>query len=220
MSKSFKHVDEFEFPSSFGFKGSAGQTQVKGYCRGGPTKYAEGGSVKKESLYDKTMRKAREAHAAEQAAKAMPAVSKKSEAKESGTSLEGVVKGRNPFFNAERQKALDGYAKGGKVTPKAAVHKHEAKMHPGEPKTKLAKGGLARFMAARREVSRATPVPARPAHQSSPQPAQDRRVSHPAARGLASRVVGSKRGVPVAPSRPMIEAGSDPLPGARYVNRK
>lgn len=27
------------------------------------------------------------------------------------------------------------------MTPKQAVYKHEAAMHPGEPKTKLAKGG-------------------------------------------------------------------------------
>jgi hypothetical protein len=28
------------------------------------------------------------------------------------------------------------------MTPKQAVHKHEAAMHPGKPKTKLAKGGV------------------------------------------------------------------------------
>jgi hypothetical protein len=28
------------------------------------------------------------------------------------------------------------------MSPKAAVHKHEAAMHPGKPKTKLAKGGV------------------------------------------------------------------------------
>jgi hypothetical protein len=35
-------------------------------------------------------------------------------------------------------------AAGGKVMPgvKAAVHKHEDKMHPGKPKTKLAGGGM------------------------------------------------------------------------------
>lgn len=27
----------------------------------------------------------------------------------------------------------------------AAVHKHEAAMHPGKPKTKLAKGGMAKY---------------------------------------------------------------------------
>jgi hypothetical protein len=28
------------------------------------------------------------------------------------------------------------------MSPKEAVHKHEAAMHPGKPKTKLAKGGV------------------------------------------------------------------------------
>ena len=31
------------------------------------------------------------------------------------------------------------------MSPKAAVHKHEAAMHPGKPKTKLAKGGVAKY---------------------------------------------------------------------------
>lgn len=35
MSKSFKYVEDFEFPSEFGFSGSAGKQQVKGYARGG-----------------------------------------------------------------------------------------------------------------------------------------------------------------------------------------
>ena len=30
---------------------------------------------------------------------------------------------------------------GGKVTPTAAVHKHEEALHPGKPMTKMAKGG-------------------------------------------------------------------------------
>lgn len=33
-----------------------------------------------------------------------------------------------------------------KMTPKQAVHKHEAAMHPGKPKTKLAKGGVTNEM--------------------------------------------------------------------------
>ena len=47
MSKSFKYVSEFEFPSDKGYSGSAGQTSVKGYCRGGKVmKKADGGAVK------------------------------------------------------------------------------------------------------------------------------------------------------------------------------
>ena len=32
------------------------------------------------------------------------------------------------------------------MTPKQAVHKHEAAMHPGKPKTKFAKGGVTNEM--------------------------------------------------------------------------
>jgi hypothetical protein len=35
MSKSFKYVKEFEFPSHAGYSGSAGKQMVKGYSRGG-----------------------------------------------------------------------------------------------------------------------------------------------------------------------------------------
>ena len=35
MSKSFKYVSDFEFPSDCGFSGSAGKTSVRGYYRGG-----------------------------------------------------------------------------------------------------------------------------------------------------------------------------------------
>jgi len=38
MSKSFKYVKEFEFPSHAGYSGSAGQQMVKGYSRGGGVK--------------------------------------------------------------------------------------------------------------------------------------------------------------------------------------
>lgn len=42
-----KYVKEFEFGSDKGYTGSAGQTQVKGYARGGSCKkgYAKGGKV-------------------------------------------------------------------------------------------------------------------------------------------------------------------------------
>lgn len=35
MSKTFKYVSDFEFPSDCGFSGSAGKTMVRGYARGG-----------------------------------------------------------------------------------------------------------------------------------------------------------------------------------------
>ena len=49
MSKSFKYVTEFEFPSAGGFTASSGKTMVKGYARGGacePDDYAKGGKAK------------------------------------------------------------------------------------------------------------------------------------------------------------------------------
>jgi len=72
MSKSLRYVKDFEFPSEFGFSGSAGKQQVKGYARGGK---AHG-----DAMQDRKM-------------------------------------------------------------VKAAVHKHEKAQHPGEPLTKLEKGG-------------------------------------------------------------------------------
>lgn len=45
-----------------------------------------------------------------------------------------------------------------KMSAKQAVHKHEAAMHPGKPKTKLAKGGVTNEMLAKmgRNMARAT----------------------------------------------------------------
>lgn len=44
MSKSFKYVSDFQFPSECGFTGSSGKTMVKGYARGGKPDMAHGGS--------------------------------------------------------------------------------------------------------------------------------------------------------------------------------
>ncbi len=112
MSKSFRQVKEFEFPSSCGFTASAGKIMVKGYARGGAVKKAEGGAVspKRESMVDKALRKAREEHAVEQAAKLI-----KDKPTGAGSSIDGVLRGNNPFRNSEREKALEGYAKGGPV---------------------------------------------------------------------------------------------------------
>ena len=48
MSKSFKYVKDFEFPSECGYTGSAGRQQVKGYMRGGQAcdGYASGGKAR------------------------------------------------------------------------------------------------------------------------------------------------------------------------------
>ena len=46
MSKSFKYVSDFQFPSECGFTGSSGKTMVKGYARGGKPDMAHGGAKK------------------------------------------------------------------------------------------------------------------------------------------------------------------------------
>jgi hypothetical protein len=48
MSKSFKYVKDFEFPSDCGYTGSAGRISVKGYMRGGSAScgYADGGKAR------------------------------------------------------------------------------------------------------------------------------------------------------------------------------
>lgn len=99
MSKSLKYVSDFEFPSDFGFKGSAGKTMVKGYARGGSVKGVTVPTVKASKQMDGR-----------------------------GYACGGKAK----------------YAEGGKVgckDAKKAVHKHEAKMHPGKQKTEFFGGG-------------------------------------------------------------------------------
>lgn len=50
MSKSFKYVKEFEFPSECGFSGSAGKQMVKGYARGGKAKVEKALRDEKEEM--------------------------------------------------------------------------------------------------------------------------------------------------------------------------
>ena len=83
MSKSFKYVSDFTFPSDCGFTGSAGKTMVRGYARGG---------------------------------------------------------------------AID--MKQDKSAAKVAVQKHERAKHPGEPPTKLAKGGAPKMMAMKKGAAK------------------------------------------------------------------
>lgn len=87
MSKSLKYVKDFEFPSEFGFSGSAGKQQVKGYARGG--------KVHSDAMQDKKM-------------------------------------------------------------VRAAVHKHEKAQHPGEPLTKMKKGGEIETKTERKQYQRKT----------------------------------------------------------------
>lgn len=75
-----------------------------------------------------------------------------------------------------------------KATVKAAVHKHEKGMHPGEPLTKLKKGGVvpSRETVAKR-ATKETPT------------MQREEVS-----SRSKVVVPARRGVPVAPTEPLV----------------
>jgi len=59
MSKSFKYVNEFEFPREAGYTGSAGQQMVKGYARGGKTDAAQDKAMVKSAVHkhEKSMHK-------------------------------------------------------------------------------------------------------------------------------------------------------------------
>jgi hypothetical protein len=59
MSKSFKYVSEFQFPSDRGFTGSAGKTMVKGYARGGSADVAQDKAMVKSAVHkhEKSMHK-------------------------------------------------------------------------------------------------------------------------------------------------------------------
>ena len=59
MSKSFKYVSEFEFPSEAGYTGSAGKTMVKGYARGGKADVAQDKAMVKSAVHkhEKSMHK-------------------------------------------------------------------------------------------------------------------------------------------------------------------
>lgn len=59
MSKSFKYVNDFEFPREAGYTGSAGQQMVKGYARGGKTDAAQDKAMVKSAVHkhEKSMHK-------------------------------------------------------------------------------------------------------------------------------------------------------------------
>jgi len=59
MSKSFKYVSDFEFPSEAGYTGSAGKTMVKGYARGGKADVAQDKAMVKAAVHkhEKSMHK-------------------------------------------------------------------------------------------------------------------------------------------------------------------
>jgi hypothetical protein len=59
MSKSFKYVSDFQFPSECGFTGSTGKTMVKGYARGGKADIAQDKAMIKTALqkHEKSLHK-------------------------------------------------------------------------------------------------------------------------------------------------------------------
>lgn len=126
MGKSLKY-GEHEFPESFGFKGSAGKTMVKGYERNPPVRVAASDADNARSLAN--IRRMMGSKPNSSAAQTSPPPKAKP-VSDKPTSLDGVLKGRNPFHNKARQEALDGYAKGGSVCAPCGAKK-------------MAQGGLA-----------------------------------------------------------------------------
>ena len=105
MGKTLKYVKDFDFNSDFGYSGSAGKTQVKGYARGGKcsAKYAEGGAA--DIKQDKAMIGA--------------AVHKHEKAMHPGRALTKLKKG-----------GILEKATGERYASKAAMVKHERKETP------------------------------------------------------------------------------------------
>ena len=105
MGKTLKYVKDFDFNSDFGYSGSAGKTQVKGYARGGKcsAKYAEGGAA--DIKQDKAMIGA--------------AVHKHEKAMHPGKALTKLKKG-----------GIFEKATGERYASKAAMVKHERKETP------------------------------------------------------------------------------------------
>jgi hypothetical protein len=96
------------------------------------------------------------------------------------------------------------YAEGGKadIKLKAAVHKHEKGMHPGQPLTKLARGG---------SVSKAPAGGGMVPDKATAALARDSRLP-----GVAGR-----RAMPVAPRTPLIQAAKGgPVPAGRAPSAK
>ncbi len=96
---------------------------------------------------------------------------------------------------------------GGKVTPTAAVHKHEEALHPGKPMTKMAKGGKVM------EKATGEVYPSRKAmmmHEKEETPRMQRKES----------MRSPRRSMPVAPMAPMIamnKGGMHTMPDGRMM---
>lgn len=160
MSKSFKYVSEFEFPSDKGYSGSAGQTSVKGYCRGGKVmKKADGGIAQAQGAIRNERKEIQRVEA-----KRKDAGQEIKRVRSEMAYDKNVVKdGKRPMRGqrlisplTQMAQTPSGYCSGGKVKKadggkvdaackseiRKDVHKHESAMHPNRPLTKLAKGGF------------------------------------------------------------------------------
>lgn len=159
MSKSFKYVSEFEFPSDKGYSGSAGQTSVKGYCRGGKVmKKADGGIAKAQGAIRNERKEIQRVEAKRKDAGQEIKRVRSEMAYDKNVVKDGQrpMRGQRPIAPlAQMAQNPSGYCGGGKVKKadggavkscktevKKGVHKHEEAMHPNRPLTKMAKGGF------------------------------------------------------------------------------
>lgn len=159
MSKSFKYVNDFEFPSASGFSGSAGKTMVKGYARGGKIEMCEGGMYAKggEARAKKAVRN-------ERAEMARVKQETRSERKDAGQEMSRIRREERydeaklkaaparKAYPTDRSEPMIAMAKGGMLRNRGKLgvmnnkNPGETKMHtaprlPG-PKLNMAKGGM------------------------------------------------------------------------------
>lgn len=101
---------------------------------------------------------------------------------------------------------------GGKVTPTAAVHKHEEALHPGKPMTKMAKGGKVM------EKATGEVYPSRKAmmmHEKEETPRMQREEIM-----QKSSMRAPRRAMPVAPMNPLIpmkKGGMHKMPDGKMM---
>lgn len=146
MSKSFKYVSDFEFPSECGFTGSAGKTMVKGYARGGETRAKDAIRNEREEMSRIKQETRSERRDAGEEMSRVRREMRYDEAK-----VKGAAAGRKQYPTDRREPML-GMAKGGMLPNRGKLgvmnnkNPGETKMHtaprlPG-PKLNMAKGGM------------------------------------------------------------------------------
>ena len=158
MSKSFKYVNDFEFPREAGYSGSAGQTMVKGYARGGKIEMCEGGKYAKGGAT-----RAKDSLRNERAEMARVKMESRSERKDAGDEMQRIRReerydearvkqpARKQYPAASREPLIPmAMNKGGMIPNRGKLGVVNNK-NPGEtakhtapnlPKMKMAKGGM------------------------------------------------------------------------------